>query len=201
MKRIAHCFVIIVALASCSGAYQHPWQNGETETLWRQRYGNCDYGMFMLLPAGVVAHSGSLPPSPNHGIAIRLPDVGSTSEIDIGKEERYMWVNAEYNASDDSSPKATTAFYRSGFVEGKHGTLAKQSTRLSSLQAVRFKLIYETQRGTVIEELLLAQRDNIVYEVGLRTTKKNYQEDVTRFEQFLRGFRLSRLPTGECSNG
>lgn len=168
--------------------------------MWRQRYGNCDYGMFMLLPAGVVAH-GTLPPAPNHGVAIRLPDVGSTSEIDIAKEERYIWVNAEYNASDDSSRKATTAFYRTSFAEGKHGTLTKESTKLGSLPALRFKLIYETQHGTVIEELILAQRANIVYEVGLRTSKTNYQEDATRFEQFLSGFRLSPLPKGECSNG
>jgi hypothetical protein len=190
---------MLLILASCCDADQHPWQSGKTETLWRQRYGNCDYGMFLLLPAGTVAH-GTLPPAPNHGFVVRLPDVGSTSEIDIAKEERFIWINAEYNESDDASRKGTTAFYRDVFIEGKHGTLTKQSIRLSSLPALRFKLTYETEHGTVIEELILAQRGSIVYEVGLKSKKKSYQEDVTRLDQFLSGFRLSRLPKGECSN-
>ena len=179
---------------------QHPWENAEMETLWRHRYGNCDYGMFVLLPSGVVAH-GTLPPSPNHGVAIRLPDVGSTSEIDLSKANRYVWVNAEYNVSDDSSRKKTVTLYSKMFVEGKNGTATKQSTRLGSLPATRLKVTYQTPNGVVVEELVFAQRADIVYELGLKTTETSYREDVGRFEEMLGGFRLSPLSKGECSNG
>lgn len=179
---------------------QHPWENGETETLWRQRYGNCDYGMFMLLPPGVVAH-GTLPPAPNHGVAIRLPDVGSTSEIDVSRAARYAWVNAEYNMSDDRSHKGTVALYSSLFAERKRGALTKRSARLGSLPATRLKVIYQTPNGIAVEELIFAQRADIVYELGLTTTKTSYKEDLKRFEGLVSGFRLSPLPKGQCSNG
>ncbi len=202
MRPIATAVLLFILCISSHA--QHPWENAKTETLWRQRYGNCDYGMFMLLPAGVVAHD-TLPPSPNHGVAIPLPNVDSTSEIDISKAARYVWVNAEYNSSDSSldssSRQGTVAFYISSFLEGKHGTVTKQSARLGSLPATRLKVIYQTRNGVVVEELIFAQRANIVYELGLKTTKTSYQEDRSRFGQLARGFRLSPLPKGECSNG
>ncbi len=198
MRHIATTvLLVVICLPSLA---QHPWENAKTETLWRHRYGNCDYGMFVLLPAGVVAH-GTLPPSPNHGVATRLPDVGSTSEIDVSKASRYVWVNAEYNVTDDFSAKGTVAFYSSTFVGGKNGTVTKQSTRLGSLRATRLKVIYQTPNGVVVEELVFGQRADIVYELGLKTTETSYQEDVGRFEQMVRGFRLSPLPKGKCSNG
>src|SRR5512138_1105868 len=163
------CLTIAVLLfASCSPGYaQRPWELGQKETLWRLRYGNCDYGMFMLLPKGVVGH-GTLPPAPNHGIAVRLPEVGSTDEVDIGKANRFVWVNAEYNVSDDSSQKGTVEHYASLHTEGKHGTVTKQVAKLGVLPATRLKIAYQTANGLVIEEVVFAQRAGIVYEIGLK---------------------------------
>ena len=193
--------IALLLLALCiSGYAQHPWENGQSETLWRHRYGNCDYGMFILLPNGVVGH-GTLPPAPNHGIAVRLPDVGSTAEVDVHKENRYVWVNAEYNVSDDSSRKGTDEYYISLYTEGKHGSITKQVAKLGGLPATRLKIAYESPNGSQIEEVVFAQRGDIVYEIGLRTNRVDYTQDVHRFEQLMSGFRLGPLPKGQCSNG
>lgn len=198
MRPIATAVLLFIVCISSHA--QHPWENSKNETLWRQRYGNCDYGMFVLLPVGVVAH-GTLSPSPNHGVAIPLPNVDSTSEIDVSRASRYVWVNAEYDMSDSSSRRGTVAFYISSFLEGKHGTVTRQLSRLGSLSATRLKVIYKTPNGVVVEELVFAQRADIVYELGLKTTMTSYHEDRSRFEELARGFRLSPLPKGECTNG
>lgn len=156
--------------------------------------------MYILLPEGVVAH-GTLPPSPNHGVAIRLPDVSSTSEMDVEKADRYLWTNAEYNMSDDSSREGTLKWYSSVYFEGKQGILSRTSTRLGSLPATRLKFTYKTPNGDAVDEIVFAQRADIVYELGLKTAGSTYQQDVAQFEELLRGFRLSALPKGECSNG
>jgi len=198
--RMRHIAIAALLFVTCIRSHaQHSWEIGKTETLWRQRYSNCDYGVYILLPAGVVAH-GTLPPGPNHGVAIRLPDVGSTSEIDVSKADRYIWTNAEYNISDDPSRNSTLAVYSSLFIEGKQGTLTRESSRLGSLPATRLKLIYKTSNGVAVEELVFAQRADIVYELGLKTTETSYQQDVRHFEELVKGFRLGPLPKGLCSN-
>jgi hypothetical protein len=197
MRHIATA--VLLFMICISSQAEHPWENAKNETLLRQRYGNCDYGMFMLLPAGVVAH-GTVPPNPNHGVTIRLPNMDSTSEIDITKAARYIWANAEYDTSDSSSRQGTVAFYINSFLEGKHGTVTKRSARLGSLPATRLKVIYQTRNGVVAEELIFTQRANIVYELGLRTRKTSYREDRSRFDKLSRGFQFSKLPKGECSN-
>ena len=198
MRRLMIPILLLIAALPSYG--QHPWELGESETLWRQRYGNCDYGMFVQLPDGVVGH-GTLPPAPNHGITVRLPDVHSTAELRIEKENRYIWINAEYNASDDSSIKGTAEYYADVFVRDRHGKVTKHSTNLASLPATRLKVAYKSGNELVIEELVIAQRAGIVYEIGLRTNGQSYAEDCRRFEQLMSGFGLSELPKGECSNG
>lgn len=62
----------------------------DTETLWRDRYANCDYGFYVLLPHGVVGHA-NLPPNPNHGFLIGLPAMG-TNQLVSFENERFLWV-------------------------------------------------------------------------------------------------------------
>jgi hypothetical protein len=156
--------------------------------------------MFMLLPAGVVGH-GTLPPAPNHGIAVRLPDIGSTDVVDVEKANRFVWVNAEYNVSDDSSQRGAIEHYLRLHTEGKHGSITRQVAKLGSVPATRLKIAYEATNGIVIEEVVFAQRADIVYEIGLKTNGSDYKQDVRLFEQLISGFRLSPLPKGQCSNG
>ncbi len=103
--------------------------------------------------------------------------------------------------SDDSSREGTLRWYSGVFFEKRQGALAKTSTRLGSLPATRLKLMYKIPNGVAVEEVVFAQRADIVYELGLRTTEATSQQDVAHFEELLKGFRLSALPKGPCSNG
>ena len=103
MKRVAITLVCI--FASVAGAQelstkQRHWQETESETLWVSRYSDCQYGYYVLLAPGVVAH-GERPPSPHHGFLISLADVGTKTEVSVNNSDRFLWVNAEYNSSDE----------------------------------------------------------------------------------------------------
>src|ERR1017187_9926639 len=73
------------------------WTETGSETQWRLRYGNCDYGYFVALAPGVVGHN-TLPPSPNHGFMVALPDVGRTSYA-LNERRRFIWVDATYDVT------------------------------------------------------------------------------------------------------
>src|SRR5215831_815824 len=68
----------------------------ESELLWKGRYAHCDYGFYVLLPQGYVAHS-SLPPSPNHGFLVGLPDPATVHPVSVD-DQRFIYVTAEYNS-------------------------------------------------------------------------------------------------------
>ncbi len=85
MKRTAIVLLCIFESIACAGAQEHStkqrhWQVTESETLWVQRYSNCQYGYYVRLSAGLIAHA-ERPPSPHHGFLISLPDVGSKTEV------------------------------------------------------------------------------------------------------------------------
>src|ERR1700692_3203107 len=82
-------------------ALKRHWKETASETLWTGRYNNCDYGYYVLLPNGVVGHA-TLPPSPNHGFLIALPDARTTNYA-LDRKERLIWVDASYNTSDAQS--------------------------------------------------------------------------------------------------
>src|SRR6266511_595688 len=106
MSRGSHsfaCALLLLAHTPLVGTYaakdsesnqaQHRyWQETESETLWWSRYSNCDYGFHVLLGDRVVAH-GTLPPAPNHGFYVSLPDVGGTrtNYPTSDRDGRYIW--------------------------------------------------------------------------------------------------------------
>lgn len=86
MKRAIIGIVLLLAVAASAGqnsshgvARKQYWEETESETLWRGRYANCDYGFYAMLPDGIVGH-GSHSPSPNHGFLVALPDTGRTQK-------------------------------------------------------------------------------------------------------------------------
>jgi hypothetical protein len=66
------------------------------ETLWMGRFAHCDYGFYVLLPGKFVGH-GNISPNPIHGFLVGLSDRSTTSPVRIA-DERFVWVNAEYNS-------------------------------------------------------------------------------------------------------
>ncbi len=186
--------------AKLSTGLKRHWRETDSETLWTTRYNNCDYGYYVLLDAGVVAHD-TLPPSPNHGFLLPLPDVGRTSYA-LDEKKRFVWVDASYNSLDDQS--LTGAADESQKIETANGALRhsnRVSTKLAGLPATEDAFEDSTPKGESFEESIVALRSGIVYTGGLHTTKAYKTEDEKQFRRIRDGFRLLKLPKGECSNG
>jgi len=179
---------------------QHHWEETVTETIWRERYTNCDYGYYVSLPAGVVAH-GTHSPNPNHGIYVSLPDVGNVSPA-ADDHDRFVWVDAHYNASDYRSLASVVKYEMRGTSEGKAAlrVVQRKASSLGGVPAVSFIVQYEGQHGRVTEQRVIALRSGVVYTVALQSLAKNIAADREQFDQIRRGFTLLPLPQGECSN-
>ena len=178
------------------------WTETETQTLWTIRYTNCDYGYFVLLGSGVVGHD-TLPPAPNHGFLVSLPNVGKRSTALEDEEERYVWVDSSYDVIDDQSLGGAVSTNEQIMeeVRGKPNTVKEIQTKLASLSAILTRVEYSTPKGTAVEETIIAVRSGIVYTIGLRTNLKDAGTDEEQFQRIVSGFRLLKLPKGECSNG
>jgi hypothetical protein len=96
-----------LALAQNYSQEQRHWQLTANETLWLERYSNCQYAYYSLLPAGVVGHA-EHPPAPHHGFLVSLPDVSVRTEVNFDKSDRYIWVNGEYNVTEVSTLAGVT---------------------------------------------------------------------------------------------
>lgn len=205
LERLLLTFVLAVPSLSGDSAQhqrsqQRHWEETETETIWRDRYTNCDYGYYVLLSSGVIAH-GSHSPAPNHGFLVSLPDVGKTSEASVG-DQRFLWVNANYNMSESHSLRGVADYQINLSSRDKRALRIddRRSTTLGGIAAIRFRLEYGSPDSRVIENEVVALRSGIVYEIGLRTQLADYDRDNQWFEQVWSGFKLLSLPQGACSN-
>jgi hypothetical protein len=205
LERLLLTFVLAVPAFSGDSAQhrlsqQRHWEETETETIWRDRYTNCDYGYYVVLSSGVIAH-GSHSPAPNHGFLVSLPDVGKTSEGSLD-EKRFVWVNAEYNMSESHSLRGVVD-YQLNLTTSDKAVLwidERKPTTLGGIAAIRFGFEYGSPDSRVIEKEVVALRSGIVYEIGLRTRPADYDRDEQWFEQVRSGFKLLSLAPGECSN-
>lgn len=201
---LALLLLVLHSGAQNSGQAKHYWSETDSETLWRTRYNNCDYGYYVLLGPGVVAHD-TLPPAPNHGFLIPLPDVGRTTYVS-GRESRLVWVDASYDVWDDHPSLAGAVRQGIGISmedEAKHKPklVEREPMRLAGIPAVSFKVVYISSNGSKgVEEQTVALRSDIVYTVGLSTTESNLSADEARMKKILAGFKLLKLPQGECIN-
>ena len=185
---------------SALGFLQRHWEETETETIWRDRYTNCDYGYYALLPSGVIGH-GTHSPAPNHGFVVPLPDVGKTSLVS-DDDPRLLFVNAEYNMSESRSLRRV-ADYQLGLASQGKATfriVERKATTLDGLAAIRVRFEYDTSSSRMTELEVIALRSGIVYEVGLRTRQADYEHDHKWLVRIQEGFRLMSLPQGPCSN-
>lgn len=168
------------------------WRETASETVWTVRYNNCDYGYYVSLPAGVVAHE-TLPPSPNHGFLIALPDIG-TMNYALDRKERFIWADASYKTSDaDSLP---------GLVAERGSGPARRSqtqVKLAGLAAVR--VTSEHRVDNVVKVTTVALRDGIIYTVGIQTNGPYRVGDEAEYNRIVHGFGLLPVPRGQCSNG
>jgi len=192
---------VLVSFSVLAIAARHNWQETEKETIWHDQYTNCDYGYYVSLHAGVVAHA-SHSPNPNHGFLVALPDVGRTATASTD-DSRFIWVVANYNATDYETLSDIAKAELDVTGKGKQGfrVVTRDSTKLAGLPALQFMLEYDAGGSHILEEQVIALRKDIVYTLGLRTLQADHETDEEEFAKIRVGFRLFKLPRGPCSNG
>jgi hypothetical protein len=121
--------------------------NTDSETLWTGRFAHCDYGFYVLLPRGMVAHA-NCPPNQIHGFTVALPELGTRQEVS-SRRQRFIWTNAEYDASDSTSPKESAAYYINSVGHGEPGRIVSETrlVKLGTLPATRIKVEYDSPRS------------------------------------------------------
>ena len=170
------------------------WRETASETLWTVRYNNCDYGYYVSLPAGVVAH-GNLPPSPNHGFLIALPDVGTRNDV-LGRKGRSLWADASYDTSGTHSLSDVVAEQDSGPTRR-----SQTQVKMAGLSAIRVESEHGAGASKVVEVMTVALRDDIVYTVGMRTSGGYVMADESEYNRIVQGFKLLPLPGDSAATG
>jgi hypothetical protein len=186
--------VVFLALAAVAQVHTKPQvTQSPTETLWTGRFAHCDYGFYVLLPRGVVAHANQ-PPNPMHGFTVALPDVGTRQEVST-ERERFIWVNAEYDMSDSTSVEHTIAYYArfAGLDELARTVVENRAAKLRTRPGAHIRVEYDSPSGKAVEEQVIAVRRNIVYTIGMRTNRHHYEQDRQELERVIAGFRESRI--------
>lgn len=197
----------VVHGSSLGRVQKHRWQRNTTEIVWHGRYSNCDYGYYVDLPEGVVAHTPK-PPQPNHGAVIDLSRPGSGKELPI-QLHRYLSIYSSYNVTDLSSLTPIVDEQLSIIGQGRRSfrVIAKSPARLAGIPATMVKARYVDADGTAIILGIIAYRPsdarglgNIVYKVMLTSTRATFGQDRAAFKAVLAGFHMTPLPLGACSN-
>lgn len=193
--------LFLAADAQESSSQGSHWQLTDSETLWIGRYSNCQYGYLFSLPIGVVAHA-EHPPSPHHGFLVKLPETGTRTEVTFDNSDRLIWVNAEYNVTEQSTLSGVADYQieLSGRNKKNFKLTEHRPATLQSGPAIKFVAEYDTPKGQVIEEVLVALRSGIVYELGLRTTTEHYTGDREQFRKLVTGVHFRPVPKGQCWN-
>jgi hypothetical protein len=196
-----------VVLATVPATYPQGkhWTETLDETIWRERYGNCDHGYFVNLPTGVVGH-GSRSPSPNHGILISAKDPSITTQLTL-QAPRLVDVYDSTDAGELGSPRAYVEQYdlKPGNPSEKNTILERRDTKFRGSAAVYVHFRRATEHSTVeIEELVVYRAPKGIgpsfYVVMLRTTPEFYSRDHALYLQVRNGLNFVRVPPGECSN-
>jgi len=196
---------LIFAFAFVAYPQGKHWTETPDETIWRERYGNCDHGYFVKLPPGVVGHD-SRSPSRNHGILISAKDPGITTELTL-QEPRLVEVYHS-DAGKLESPQAYVKLYalRQEMRPEGFAILERRDTkfRCSTAEYIHFRK--ETEHSPTSEgEMLVVYRapkgiGPLFYVVMLQTTPEFYSRDHALYLQIRDGLSFVSVPPRECWN-
>jgi hypothetical protein len=196
---------LIFTIAFAAYPQGRHWTETPDETIWRDRYGNCDHGYFVNLPPGVIGH-GSLSPYPNHGILISAKDPGTTTRVTL-EEPRLVDVYDSTDAEELGSPQAYVDQYdlKPETASERITILERRESRFRGSQAVYVHFRKATEHLTSeVEELVVYRAPKeigpLFYVVMLRTTPEFYSRDHALYLQIREGLTFARVPPGECSN-
>lgn len=171
MQSIFLSLLFLSMLRFFAPSSQH-WTQTTTETIWHEKYKNCDKGYSVILPKGVIAH-GDLPTSPNHGFLVSASDPDTRAEVSL-KAQRLVGVYDFYDAADYGSARGylETELKRAGPVK----ILETRDTSFRGLPGVHIHYGQGVGDSAVeTEELILLRghptnSDPIFYVIWMRTT-------------------------------
>ncbi len=196
---------LILAIAVAAYPQGKHWTETPDETIWRERYGNCDRGYFANLPPGVIGH-GTHSPSPNHGILISAKNPGITTEVTV-EEPRLVEVYDSNDAGELRSPQAYVEEYylKLESASERITILERRDTKFRGSTAVYVHFRKATEHSTSeVEELVVYRAPKGIgpsfYVVMLQTTPEFYSRDHRLYLQIRQGLRFVHVPPGECSN-
>jgi hypothetical protein len=178
------------------------WTQTASETIWHEKYTNCDKGYSVILPKGVIAH-GDLPSSPNHGFLVSAGDPDTRAEVSL-KAQRLVGVYDSYDAADYGSARAylKAELKRAEPVEA----LENRDTKFRGLLAafIHYRKGVGSSAVETAEMILFRGQPRnsspIFYVVWLRTSSSHYEEDYRLYQEIRDGFQIIPVPIGECSN-
>jgi hypothetical protein len=164
----------------------------DSESLWTGRFSDCDFGYYVLIPNGFVAHA-NRPPRRLHGVLFGLPDT-SKADVVTFDDERFISLVASSNEFEFKSLIEFAGHVLDYLSKGKSGfeVKARQPFRLNGEPAARLMVEYNGPDDRVVDEELLSLRSGVLYEIRLRTTARNYEVDDRNFAKVVAGFRFWR---------
>lgn len=197
--------ILVFFFAAAAYPQGKHWTETPDETIWRERYGNCDHGYFVNLPPGVIGH-GTHSPSPNHGILISAKNPGITTQVTL-EVPRLVEVYDSSDAGELGSPRAYVERYdlKPENASERITILERRDAKFKGSTATYVHFRKATEHSTSeVEELVVYRAPMGVgpsfYVVMLRTTPEFYTRDHTLYLEIRNGLQFVPLPRGECSN-
>ncbi len=171
-------------------------QNGSIN--YEKYYNNVEYLYSFKMPDGFLCVSNA-PPSPNHGCRINLSKT----------PESYIWVTGKYNSTDSLSPADELLRMMDPLIkDGMRITILKRTVcNLGNLSGERLAIDLKNEEITesIVEDKVVAFRivkdyGEIIYTVGLVTTKSRYESDKKIFELVLKSWKEENLRNSSEDN-
>lgn len=175
--------------------YEEQEQNGSIK--YENRYTNQEY-LYSFEISDRLVCEGDPPPLPNHGCRINLSKT----------PESYIWVSGIYNSTDSISPIDELLRSLKQVIRNKvEITILERSIfNLGSLPGERLAInLRKDENESVVEPIVedrvvafrtIENYGEIIYTVGLVTTKSRYERDKIIFEQVLKYWKEENL-TGD----
>jgi hypothetical protein len=200
--RLVFLSLLFLSSSQFFATFRQHWTQTATETIWHEKYTNCDKGYAVSLPEGVIAHGG-LPPSSNHGFLVSAKTPGTDAEVTL-EAQRLVGVYDSYDAMEYGSARAylKAELKQAGPVE----ILDIRDTKFRRLPAIHMHYRKGVGDSAVeTEELILfrghpSNSSPTFYVIWLRTPSSHYKEDDKLYQLICEGFNIIPVPLGKCSN-
>ncbi len=158
------------------------------------RYENAEYAFSCAIPEG-YARAKTDPAAPDHGYRLNLAADGHS----------VLWVDGSYNAlgwqSTDDVVAANLEFLKDDGATGIR-LARREPLKLDTVEGVDLTVDYESSTGlpsvlrvvVAIRQAASGDAPQIVYTLGLQTSKERYATESAVLETVVRSFTVQALP-------